>query len=280
MSRLEVETKSDLRHVLAALGAGLVKAAGHPDLPSIFEQQVQQLLSMRAVRLREVPARYHARLVTPTRTSESIVVDVPTSSPQTQAVLEASFDPGRLLDEDDFATLTTAAHLGGLVLEAARGSLRLLCLDGSEARNWVIGLPPAGTLLLRCAVPRMPLVLAWSQAVVLAPGGRVRGYAQAPLVPTLVFVCDGQEHVITELPPRALQTEWDTRLGTCVQRWASVARSTASIPKPSPRPTTAARAPASTRAFAASAVAMLPPITSIFGKCFLTQVTRSNTPCA
>jgi len=33
---------------------------------------------MRTVRLREIPARYHARLVTPTRTSESIVVGVHT----------------------------------------------------------------------------------------------------------------------------------------------------------------------------------------------------------
>lgn len=67
----------DLRQVLTALGAALVRAGTDRDLPAIFEQQVQQL-SMRTVRLREIPARYHARLVTPTRTSESIVVGVHT----------------------------------------------------------------------------------------------------------------------------------------------------------------------------------------------------------
>ena len=120
MSRLDAAMKGDLRRVLAALGAGLGRTSSDRDLPSIFEQQVQQHLSMRAVRLREVPAHYHARLVTPTRTSESIVLGVPTANPRTQAILEASFDPGRLLDDDDFAALATAAQLGGLVLEAAR----------------------------------------------------------------------------------------------------------------------------------------------------------------
>ena len=49
--------------------------------------------------------------------------------------------------------------------------------------------------------------------------------------------------------------------------------------EPGPMPTLTPSAPASTKALAASAVAMLPPITSMFGKCFFTQVTRSNTPC-
>jgi DNA-binding NtrC family response regulator len=109
----------DLRQIVAAVSAALT----HPsveELPGIFERQVQQLLSMRAVRLREIPARYQARLVTPTRTPESIVVSVPTADPGVQAVLEASFDRGRTLDERDFELLTAAAQLGGLVLEATR----------------------------------------------------------------------------------------------------------------------------------------------------------------
>ena len=48
--------------------------------------------------------------------------------------------------------------------------------------------------------------------------------------------------------------------------------------EPGPIPTLTPSAPASTKAKAALAVAMLPPITSICGKCFLTQVTRFNTP--
>ena len=110
----------DLKHVLAAVSAALAHPAVEGGLPGIFEQQVRQLLSMRAVRLREIPARYQARLVTPTRTAESIVVGVPSADPRVQAVLEVSFERGRLLDEQDFELLTAAAQLGGLVLEAAR----------------------------------------------------------------------------------------------------------------------------------------------------------------
>jgi transcriptional regulator with PAS, ATPase and Fis domain len=110
----------DLRQVLSALVAGLARAAPDRDLQAIFEEQVQQMLAMRSVRLREMPARYQARLVTPTRTIDSIVLGVPTANPRVQAVLEASFEPGRPIDEADFDLLTTAAHLGGLVLEAAR----------------------------------------------------------------------------------------------------------------------------------------------------------------
>jgi transcriptional regulator with PAS, ATPase and Fis domain len=89
-------------------------------LAAVFERHVEQLLSIRAVRLREIPARYQARLVTPTRTSESIVLGVPTADAGTQAVLEASFDRNRPLNERDVELLTAAAQLGGLVLEVAR----------------------------------------------------------------------------------------------------------------------------------------------------------------
>jgi hypothetical protein len=95
----DVEGIADLRQVIAALSAALARPAAEGDLPSIFERQVERLLSIRAVRLREVPTRYHARLVTPTRTAESIVLSVPTADPRVQAVLEASFERGRRLDE-------------------------------------------------------------------------------------------------------------------------------------------------------------------------------------
>lgn len=114
------EPRPGLRQVLAALAAGLVRVTPELDLQAIFEEQLQRLLSMRSVRLREVPARYHARLVTPTRTIDSVVLGVPTANPRVQAVLEASFEAGRALDEDDFEMLTSIAHLGGLVLEASR----------------------------------------------------------------------------------------------------------------------------------------------------------------
>ena len=93
--------RPELRQVLAALGAGLAEDAGSRDLPGIFERELQRALSVRAVRLREIPPRYHARLVTPTRTPDSIVLGVPSGDPRVQAILEASGGPERALDDVD-----------------------------------------------------------------------------------------------------------------------------------------------------------------------------------
>src|SRR4029078_7290285 len=90
------------------------------DLEAQFEQHVRQLLGLRSVRLREVRARYQARLVTPTRTNDSIVLGVPGSDPGLQALLEASCDPGRRFHEHDLDVLTAVAQIGGLVMEIAR----------------------------------------------------------------------------------------------------------------------------------------------------------------
>ena len=119
-SRGGQRARGALRQVLSALSAGLAGDSGPQDLPAIFERELQRALSVRAVRLREIPPRYHARLVTPTRTPDSIVLGVPSGDPRVQAVLEASSGPERALDEWDHEVLSTAAHIGGLVLEAAR----------------------------------------------------------------------------------------------------------------------------------------------------------------
>ena len=112
--------RTNVQQVIAALGNAIVRSAVERDLAGVFEREVERLLSMRAVRLREIPARYQARLVTPTRTADSVVLGVPTADPRTQAVLEASCEPDRALDESDYQVLTSIAQLGGLVLEAAR----------------------------------------------------------------------------------------------------------------------------------------------------------------
>ncbi len=111
---------ANLRQVLEALGTALANAATD-DLGATFEQHVRQALQLRAVRLREVRARYQARLVTPTRTSDSIVLGVPTADPRIQAVLEASYQPDRQPAEPDYDMLVALAHVGGLVLEIGRG---------------------------------------------------------------------------------------------------------------------------------------------------------------
>jgi transcriptional regulator with PAS, ATPase and Fis domain len=125
--------RTDLRQVLAALAAVLTDAGGDGDLRSVFEQEVQRALAFRSVRLREIPARYQARLVTPTRTAESIVLGVPCADARMQAVLEASCDATRRLETSDHDLLTAAAHLGALVLEAARARARVRGRPGEGA---------------------------------------------------------------------------------------------------------------------------------------------------
>jgi transcriptional regulator with PAS, ATPase and Fis domain len=110
----------DLARMLTALGTALTGSIAERNLPAVFEQEVQRALAMRVVRLREIPSRYQVRLVTPTRTADAIVLDVPTGNPRTQAVLEAFCEPNRLLGESDVHALTSVAQLAGLVLEAAR----------------------------------------------------------------------------------------------------------------------------------------------------------------
>jgi transcriptional regulator with PAS, ATPase and Fis domain len=114
------ERLAGLRQALVALGAALGADAPEGSLEAVFERQVRQLLNLRHVRLREVRSRYQARLVTPTRTSDSIVLGVPTMDREVQAVLEASYDPGAPLNDPDIDVLTAMAQLGGFILEVAR----------------------------------------------------------------------------------------------------------------------------------------------------------------
>lgn len=145
----------DLGRVLSALGAALARSLAERNLPAVFEQEVQQALAMRAVRLREIPVRYQVRLVTPTRTADAIVLDVPTGNPRMQAVLEAFCEPNRRLEESDVQVLTSIAHLGGLVLEATRvrGTVGAPLTDGAAP---LIG-STAGMRALRERIERVAL---------------------------------------------------------------------------------------------------------------------------
>ena len=109
-----------MQGLLGTLGTVIAQGAPEHDLVAAFEREVQRLLRMRAVRLREIPVRYQVRLVTPTRTADSIVLGVPNSDARVQAVLEATCDPNRELDEHDYRMLGSVAQLAGLVLEASR----------------------------------------------------------------------------------------------------------------------------------------------------------------
>ena len=111
------DRRADLRQVLGALAVGLLERLDDRTLQSVFERELAQVLSARSVRLREIPTRFQARLVTPTRTAQSVVLDVPTRDSSRQIVLEATMAPGSRLDDWNRDLLIAAASLGGLVME-------------------------------------------------------------------------------------------------------------------------------------------------------------------
>jgi transcriptional regulator with PAS, ATPase and Fis domain len=110
-----------MQQIIATLAGAVAQIGLEQDLIVVFEHEVQRLLRMRAVRLREIPTRHQVRLVTPTRTADSLVLGVPNGDPRVQIVLEASCDPNRDLDDRDYQVLSSIAQLAGLVFEASRG---------------------------------------------------------------------------------------------------------------------------------------------------------------
>lgn len=142
MTTRNADGLASLRRIVSAVTAALARPPAGADLSSIFEREVRELLAIRSVRLREIPARYQARLVTPTRTAESVVLGVPTADDSVQVVLEASFDRSRALDERDFELLAAAAQLGGLVIEASRRSPGGRRADAAVDENVLVGASP------------------------------------------------------------------------------------------------------------------------------------------
>jgi len=121
-----------IAQVLRALGDALVGDPVERDLQAVFEREVQRVADVRTVRLREIPSRYHARLVTPTRTSQSIVLGVPSADPRVQTLLEAAFDPALPPGDRQIDVLAAAAQLGGVVLESCRARVSSMArpIDG------------------------------------------------------------------------------------------------------------------------------------------------------
>jgi transcriptional regulator with PAS, ATPase and Fis domain len=111
------DRRADLRQVLSALALGLLERLDDRTLQSVFERELTHILPARSVRLREIPTRFEARLVTPTRTAQSVVLDVPTPDRSRQVVLEATMAHGSRLDDWNRDLLVAAANLGSLVME-------------------------------------------------------------------------------------------------------------------------------------------------------------------
>ena len=136
------ERRSDLRQVIRAVAATLVTRHDERTLPSVFEQALAQVVPARTIRLREMPSRYQARLVTPARTTESIVVDVPTTDAERQFVLEANVDPARPLDDWNVELLSSAALLGTLVLDIESRRAPVLPVGRLDGAAPLIGSTP------------------------------------------------------------------------------------------------------------------------------------------
>lgn len=112
---------------------------------------------------------------------------------------------------------STRVQLGTneLVLESVRGGHSMLWLDGRESRRFVLGLGASGELLLQLRAPRLPVWVVCREVLGIVPGGRLRGYLQVPLVPTVVWRCGAAEPLtLVELPPRELAAEWDEQNGS------------------------------------------------------------------
>lgn len=132
---------------------------------------------------------------------------------------------------------STRVRFGGseLVLEATRGGYSLLWLDGKESRRFALGLADAGELVLALAAPRLPVRVTTRETITLAPGARLRGYVQVPLVPTLQWRARGAApQRLAEFPREELAAEWDDRDGT-VQRCCSAFHVRYPIPTGAPR---------------------------------------------
>jgi DNA-binding NtrC family response regulator len=112
------ERRVDLRRVIRAVAATILSRHDDRSLPTVFEQALASVVPAKSLRLREIPTRFQTRLVTPARTSDAVVIDVPIGDPDRQVVLEAIFDAGRPADEWQVDVLSAAAFLGTLVFEA------------------------------------------------------------------------------------------------------------------------------------------------------------------
>ena len=109
-----------------------------------------------------------------------------------------------------------------LILEGVRGGHSLLWGDGKEARRFALGLGNFDELQLAFEPPPHAVRLGFRESLVLAPGGRLRGYVQVPLVPTLFGGRTGEAAVrLVEFTTGELAPEWDEASGLLLRATGS-----------------------------------------------------------
>lgn len=109
--------------LLAALTRSLDRGQDISMMRGAFEETLRRVIGVRTVRLRESGSRWANR--SDAEGPEAVALEVPGADPAAPGLLEATFDPGCQIGEWDFQMLSTAAHLGALVLEIERARLQL-----------------------------------------------------------------------------------------------------------------------------------------------------------
>ncbi len=98
-----------LSDVMARVKAEAGRGAAPSELRTVFEQGIQQLVTAREIRVRDVP-------VVKNDGSDSIYFTVPTPD-QSQAVLQATFEPNYMPRLEEFELLRAAAKMAAEILQ-------------------------------------------------------------------------------------------------------------------------------------------------------------------
>ena len=145
--RLRVrDRRRGLSVLLATLVENLAECREPLELRSRFESVLPRVVPVRSARVREGECRYGAVQMPLQRAPEILCLNIPTGDPAQGAVLEATFDPSRALDDWDYQTLDVASSLAALILELERrtGQPAVLPVPRTAAR---LSLPTAPPLI-------------------------------------------------------------------------------------------------------------------------------------
>jgi len=116
------ERRAGINALLASLAQGLRDEHAAAALRGRFEGELRQLVPVRSVRLRETAPPFAPGLGRLRTSADSVCLDIAVSGEGQRALLEATADPARALDQWDLQTLGAAAHVASLVLEIERGA--------------------------------------------------------------------------------------------------------------------------------------------------------------
>jgi hypothetical protein len=96
-----------------------------------------------------------------------------------------------------------------LVLRKERGALCLLTHEGDHEKRHLLGLPKSGHLELHVRAPEHRVQVHVTDAMTLAPGGRIRGYVAVALPHRLIWRRpNGKAEPLLDVLPRELKTSW------------------------------------------------------------------------